>query len=81
MEYRFDEMLEDCTKMGTKIPASDYLSEGLYPIVDQGQKEIAGYRNSSEGLFAEVPAIVFGDHTRALKYVEQPCFLSKSLST
>ena len=46
MEYRFDEMLEDCKKMGTKIPASDYLSEGLYPIVDQGQKEIAGYRNS-----------------------------------
>ena len=44
-------------------------------IIDQGQAQVAGYTNLEEGLFADVPAIVFGDHTRVLKYVEEPFFL------
>ena len=44
-------------------------------IVDQGQEQVAGYTNLEEGVFEEVPAIVFGDHTRVIKYVEEPFFL------
>ena len=44
-------------------------------IVDQGQEQVAGYTNLEEGVFKEVPAIVFGDHTRVIKYVEEPFFL------
>lgn len=71
----FDEILKDCTKLGTKIPTSEYLENGKYPIIDQGQSDIAGYHDSDSGLFENVPAIVFGDHTRVVKYVDKPCFL------
>lgn len=71
----FDEVLKDCTKLGTKIPTSEYLENGKYPIIDQGQNDIAGYYDSDEGLFEDVPTIVFGDHTRVVKYVDKPCFL------
>lgn len=72
---RFSEVLEDVTKLGTKIPQEEYLSEGLYQIIDQGQSEIAGYTNKSEGLYSDVPVIIFGDHTRVIKYVDRPLFL------
>ena len=71
----FDEVLKDCTKLGTKIPTSEYLENGKYPIIDQGQNDIAGYHDSDDGLFEDVPTIVFGDHTRVVKYVDKPCFL------
>ena len=71
----FADVFNDVTKQGTKLPTSDYLDDGLYPIIDQGQDEIAGYTNQTEGLFTDVPAIVFGDHTRVIKYVDKPCFL------
>ena len=71
----FTDIFEDVTKQGTKIPTNLYLECGLYPIIDQGQSEIAGYTNETQGLFTDVPAIIFGDHTRIIKYVETPCFL------
>ena len=72
---RFLDIFEDVTKLGAKIPTNLYLKNGLYPIIDQGQSEIAGYTNEENGLFTDVPAIVFGDHTRVIKYVDSPCFL------
>ena len=72
---KFIDVFDDVTKQGTKIPTNLYLENGLYPIIDQGQADIAGYTNQSEGLFTDVPAIVFGDHTRIIKYVDAPCFL------
>ena len=72
---KFTEIFEDVTKQGTKIPTNLYLENGLYPIIDQGQSEIAGYTDQTEGLFTNIPAIIFGDHTRIIKYVDTPCFL------
>lgn len=71
----FDKAVEDATKNGTKIPKDDYLAEGKYPIIDQGQEDISGYWNDHEGLYNQVPAIIFGDHTRILKYSDKPFFL------
>jgi len=75
MKYPFDQVFEDCTRFGTKITTDEYLPEGKYPIIDQGQNDIVGFRNESDGLFTKVPAVIFGDHTRIVKYVEEPCFL------
>lgn len=72
---KFTDIFEDVTKQGTKIPTNLYLTSGTYPIIDQGQAQIAGYTNDSHGLFTDVPAIIFGDHTRIIKYVDTPCFL------
>ena len=72
---KFTDIFEDVTKQGTKIPTNLYLETGKYPIIDQGQSEIAGYTDQVEGLFTDIPAIIFGDHTRIIKYVDTPCFL------
>ncbi len=72
---RFVDTLEDVTKEGRKIPKENYLANGLYPIIDQGQEYIAGYSNDADGLYRNVPAIIFGDHTRIIKYVDMPLFL------
>ena len=71
----FEAIVSDCTKLGMKIDQSLYLEEGTYPIIDQGKKKIAGYRNDNIGLFTDLPAIIFGDHTRILKYIDEPFFL------
>ncbi len=71
----FTEVFEDVTKLGKKIPTSEYLESGKYPIIDQGQSDIAGYTNEENGLFKDVPVVIFGDHTRTVKYVDTPFFL------
>ena len=71
----FLDVFWDVTKEGRKIPKENYLQEGLYQIIDQGQNEIAGYTNDPDGLYEDVPVIIFGDHTRVFKYVDKPLFL------
>lgn len=73
--YKFEEIIFDDTRNGTKIKKEDYLEQGLYPIIDQGQNQIAGYRNTDDGLYDDTPAIIFGDHTRVIKYISNPFFL------
>ena len=75
LQYTFDELFSDETRRGTKIPASEYKTKGKYPIIDQGKGTIAGYTDEAEGLFTDVPAIIFGDHTRIVKYVDVPFFI------
>ena len=72
---RFADVFLDVTKDGHKISKENYLPQGRYPIIDQGQEYIAGYSDESAGLYKDVPAIIFGDHTRIIKYVNTPCFL------
>ena len=74
-KVKFTEVFEDVTKQGVKIPTNLYLEKGLYPIVDQGQSEIAGYINEKDGIFEDVPVIIFGDHTRIIKFIDKPFFL------
>ncbi len=64
--------LEPLTLRGAhKVLSRDYKSSGNFPIVDQGQNLIAGWTDDDAGLIStEVPVVVFGDHTRAFKYVD-----------
>ena len=58
-------------KYTTKIPSNDYLEQGLYPIVSQEEGLISGYWNNIEDVFkVSNPVVIFGDHTRILKYVD-----------
>ena len=74
-KVKFSDVFDDITKKAVKIPTNEYLSNGLYQIIDQGQSDIAGYSNNETGLYTDVPVIVFGDHTRILKYIDKPLFL------
>lgn len=56
-----------------KTKQKEYLPKGQLPIVDQGQQLIGGYSdNADKQLTCNLPVIVFGDHTRAVKYVDFP---------
>jgi type I restriction enzyme, S subunit len=71
--YSFHEILTDRTSTYHKIDKGSYLPEGLYRIIDQGKADIAGFTND-ETLVVDRkrPIIIFGDHTRILKYVDFP---------
>lgn len=57
----------------TKLQTSQYASSGHYPVVDQGARFICGYTNEEHALWPyDLPVIVFGDHTRILKFVDFP---------
>jgi len=54
-----------------QIPTSEYARSGRWPIIDQGQGEIAGYTDDEACLVGRKgPIIVFGDHTRVIKFVD-----------
>ena len=72
--YKFDDILIDDTRNAIKIKKELYLEYGEYPIIDQGKNEIAGYTNEVEGIYKE-EALVFGDHTRIIKYIDFPILL------
>lgn len=56
-----------------KLQTSDYQEGGAFPIVDQGASFICGYTDDPTAIWPySLPIIVFGDHTRILKFVDFP---------
>jgi len=56
---------------GKKLKQSDYLEEGKLPVIDQGHAFIGGYTDREDmKALCKLPVIVFGDHTKAVKYVD-----------
>ena len=70
--YRFDEVFQHVPSKAYQIQAEEYLGAGRYPVVDQGQLPIVGYSNNATKVCKarENPVVVFGDHTRIVKYVD-----------
>ncbi|HWQ27176.1 MAG TPA: restriction endonuclease subunit S [Chlorobaculum sp.] len=54
-----------------QIQTKDYLEKGRFPVIDQGKSFIAGYCNENSLLLhIDRPVIIFGDHTKNIKYVD-----------
>jgi type I restriction enzyme S subunit len=54
-----------------KIQRKDFLDDGAYPIISQEDAFINGYWDNGDDLFKVMtPIVVFGDHTKVLKYVD-----------
>lgn len=69
----FDNVITDESGGNLKTPQSEFLPSGRYAIVDQGKELVAGYTNDESRLcHAQLPVIVFGDHTRCFKYIDFP---------
>jgi type I restriction enzyme S subunit len=67
---KLDEICEKISLNGIKIKQKDYLSEGEFPIVDQGQELIGGFFNDKKFVVPnEPPYIIFGDHTKVKKFI------------
>jgi len=59
-----------------QVPAKEIAEVGRFPVVDQGQKFVAGYcDDESKVIDFDLPLIIFGDHTRCFKYVDFPFVL------
>ena len=65
---------EDClepVKYTAKIQSKDYKETGTFPIISQEEELISGYWNEENDVFKLVkPVVIFGDHTRVLKYID-----------
>lgn len=56
-----------------KLQSSEYLDEGVFPIIDQSQSFYCGYTNDQQAIINEdLPLVIFGDHTCALKMAREP---------
>jgi type I restriction enzyme, S subunit len=69
-KLRFDEVLD---KNGgfTKLRSDMVSDDGHFPVIDQGDKFISGYVDDTSLLYkGNLPIIIFGDHTRVVKYVD-----------
>jgi type I restriction enzyme, S subunit len=74
--FDFDEILQDVTRHFTKVKTNEYKSDGKTPIIDQSKKNISGYTDllPKKNNFTP-PYIIFGDHTRCLKYSNEEFIL------
>lgn len=53
-----------------QVPSNEYLKRGEIPVIDQSRNFVAGYTNDEDSrLKVTTPVILFGDHTRVLKYL------------
>lgn len=54
-----------------KLPQKEYLSTGTFPVVDQGKEIVGGYTENQSLLYSgPLPVIIFGDHTRCIKFID-----------
>ena len=55
-----------------QIQTKEILPEGSLPVVSQGQSLIDGYTNQKEKAIDDLPLVMFGDHTRNVKFIDFP---------
>ena len=53
-----------------QILSKEVLKEGKYPAVSQGINLIEGYCNDDSKVIKDLPLVMFGDHTRNVKYID-----------
>ncbi|UTZ37998.1 restriction endonuclease subunit S [Vibrio campbellii] len=66
---QFNELYKVANNKATQVKSGEYLESGRTPIVDQGKSIVGGYTNN-EITYKDLPVIVFGDHTRIVKWVD-----------
>ena len=64
-------VIKNVSLTGKKLKKKDYKLEGELPVIDQGSSFIGGYTDNEKlKVECELPVIVFGDHTKTIKYVD-----------
>lgn len=69
-EKPFESCIEN-VQYTNKIPKKDFKENGLFPIISQEDEFINGYWDNEKDLFkVEKPIVIFGDHTKKVKYID-----------
>lgn len=71
-EKSFDKLYNSFPNKSYQVQTNDYLKFGKYPIIDQGKDYYAGFSNIESKVCYKIPAIIFGDHTTIVKYIDKP---------
>jgi len=72
-EAPFGILFENVTSSSLKLPQKSYLKTGKYQVIDQGENQIGGFTDSELLVHpGPLPVLVFGDHTRCVKFVSRP---------
>lgn len=53
-----------------RYETKEYLPQGKYPIIDQGDAYIIGFTNEDDNLLTRHPAVLFGDHSTKVKFLD-----------
>ena len=56
--------------MNNQIKTSEMQKMGKVPVISQGQDLIDGYTDEMDKIVNDTPLILFGDHTRCVKYID-----------
>ena len=67
---KFEDALEK-VKYTRKLQTNEFLPKGSIPIISQEEDYISGYWDKNEDAFrVDNPVVIFGDHSRVVKYVD-----------
>ena len=60
-----------------QVPTSAYKSAGRFPVIDQGREPVVAFTDRADRVFTPAAdgIIVFGDHTRIVKFCNEPFVL------
>ncbi len=69
----FCDAIKDSTAGNPKVKKGSYQQNGSLAVIDQGQDLIGGFiDDKSQACKEKLPCILFGDHTKIFKFVDQP---------
>lgn len=77
--WEWTSLLQIVYQVGGKenqIHANEVNASGKFPAVSQGKNLVDGYCDCEEKVIYDLPLIMFGDHTRNVKYVDFPFVIS-----
>ena len=72
---RIENVFSPISSKGNQILSSEILPEGRFAVVSQSQDYIDGYSYDNTKVIYDSPVVIFGDHTKIVKYIDFPFIL------
>lgn len=68
---RLESLCQSITSKKYQIKQSEIKEKGKYPVISQSANYIEGYSDLTDKVYSlSSPLVIFGDHTRIVKYVD-----------
>ena len=71
-EVSFDHIFKSIPTKRFQVQQKEIQPKGTIPVISQSANYIEGYTDDIDKIFTATPVIVFGDHTRVVKFVDFP---------
>ena len=71
-EVAFDHIFKSIPTKRFQVQQKEIQPKGTVPVISQSANYIEGYTDDIDKIFTATPVIVFGDHTRVVKFVDFP---------